>query len=540
MSWNFAAAIDALCRAMPADAAALVHGEARLGWRELGERTDRLAAALAAADLPRGAHVGHFMRSGPAYLETAVACGKAGLTHVNINHRYEAAELRFLFETLDVRAVVYDREFADRVAALVGVGLDLRLCVEVGDGAPVNRFARPFEALATEAAASPAAHAPAGDDLIVIATGGTTGMPKGVMWRHDDLWRALGVERNYVGRAGRPPPVASLEEHVAAVLRDGPRTVFCPLAPLMHGTGFMGAMVTLAQGGTVVTVPGARFDALAALRDIRRHGAQVVSIIGDAFGLPMADALDGHAGEALFAGVRLLNSSGTALSPHVKERFLRHAPALTILDTLGSTETMGMGSSITRRGEAAQSTRFRVGPAVKVLDEAFREVPPGSGRAGRLARAGPVPLGYYGDPELSARAFPVVDGRRFAVMGDVCRVEADGGIEFLGRGDSVINSGGEKVFVEEVERALRAVDGIADAAVAGVPHARFGTVVGAAVNALPGFPRDPATLRARLAGTLADYKIPRVVAFTDDSLRAPNGKLDYAAARRLLAAASPS
>lgn len=538
MEWNFSACIDALTRSMPEDATALVHGEDRLTYRELGARTDALAGAFLQAGLRPGTHVGHFMRSSPAYLQSAIACGKSGLVHVNINYRYQAEELQFLFETLDIRALVYDREFANRVAILKEAGVGLDFCLEVGDGACANTFAQNFNVLASAPGLAPLPYLPSGDDMIIIATGGTTGMPKGVMWRNEDLWQALGVHRNYVGRRGKPEPVASPEEHIATVLQGGPRTVFCPLAPLMHGTGFMGAMVALAQGGMVVTMPGPRFDAVAVLRDIKRHLVDVVSIIGDAFGLPMVDALDAHADEGLFRHVRLLNSSGTALSPHIKKRFLLHNPDLTILDTLGSTETMGMGSQITRKGDVAQSTRFRVGGIVKVLNDRYAEVTPGSGETGRLARSGPVPLGYYRDPQLSAKTFPTVDGTRYVVMGDMCRVDADGTIEFIGRGNSVINSGGEKVFVEEVERSLKQVDGILDAVVVGIPDERFGTVVAAAVNVAQDFPLDEAMLRARLRDHLADYKIPRMVLFTDQSLRAPNGKSDYGAARQILADAA--
>ncbi|MDX1581776.1 MAG: AMP-binding protein, partial [Alphaproteobacteria bacterium] len=246
MSWNFSAAIGALCAQMPPGTPALIYGDQTTTYDALGRRTDALAAAFEDKGLPRGKHVGHMMRTHPPYLETAIAAGKAGLTHVNINYRYQAEELKHLFDTLDISVVVYDAEFADRIKALRDMGVPLDLCIEVGEGE--DDFADSYEELIAAHVGKAPSREPSDDDLIIIATGGTTGMPKGVMWRQEDMWHVLKADGNFMGSLDNPPKAETLDDHVKNVLEHGPRLRFCTLAPYMHGTGLMTAMLTLAQG----------------------------------------------------------------------------------------------------------------------------------------------------------------------------------------------------------------------------------------------------------------------------------------------------
>ena len=531
MTWNFGAAIERLTALLPDDKVALVHGDTEITFKQMDAHASGVAAALTGAGLERGAHVGHYMRNSPAYIEAFQGCAKAGLVHVNVNYRYKADELKFLASSLDLQGLVYDRDFADEVATLKEAVPGITVFIEVGDGAPVNDFALAWDEV-TNAGAAPGAFT--NDDQVIIATGGTTGMPKGVMWRNEDMWMAMGVHDLSTTLGEMAPPVPdSLEGHCQTMIQVPAGVRFCPLNPLMHGAAFMAALVMLARGGTVITVPGIHFDALDALREIKRRKPAMVGIVGDAFAYPLAEALDAHPDEKFLDGVMGMVSSGAIWSTRNKERLLAHNPAMMLVDALGSSEVGSFAMNMATAEEKPETAKFMIGPRTKVLDDHMQEIPAGSDEMGMLAVAGPVPLGYYGDAEKTARTFPTVDGVRYVMTGDMCTVGTDGVIAFKGRGNAMINTGGEKVFVEEVEEALKSSDGIADALVVGLPHDRFGQQVVAVVHQAGGAAVDTESLKADLKTRISDYKVPRHIVITREELRAANGKANYPAAKRV-------
>ncbi|MDX1580272.1 MAG: AMP-binding protein [Alphaproteobacteria bacterium] len=534
--FNFGAAYEKLAAALPEDAPALLHDDTVITFREWDQQASALADTLSAAGLERGAHVGHYLRNSPAYLQAFYGCAKAGLTHVNVNYRYKADELAYLFDNLDIEAVVYDRDFAGEVAKLKELCPKLKAFIEVGPGKAENSFATPLhEAMAGEA--KPGSYS--ADDQIIIATGGTTGMPKGVMWRHEDMWGALNVGGQFTLAPENPEqPARDLDEHIENTLKYSARARFCPLNPLMHGAGLMTALFTLAQGGSILTVGGEKFDALTALRQVKKHKVQFLGIVGDAFCYPMAEALDAHPDEQLMDTVAAIASSGAIWTKRNKERLLEHNPKMVLIDSLGSSESAGFGASISGGGADPQTAKFMTMPRTKVLDvdNDFAEIKPGSGEMGMLAVGGSVPLGYYGDEKRTKATFPTIDGQRYVLTGDMCTVEDDGSITFHGRGSYCINTGGEKVFVEEVEEALKSLPQIADALVVGLPHERFGQMVVAVVEPSSG-EVDQEALRAELKSQISDYKVPKHVISTTEVPRAPNGKADYPGAKKIAEAA---
>ena len=529
MSWPFSAVLAVTEGIIDPNRPALIHGATVRTWGELTRRTDALAAAFVQAGIPPGAKVAHYMRNRTEYMETSVACWKAGLTHVNINYRYTENELFYIFDNSDAAVIVYAEEFAPQVAALRPRLEKVQLFIEVSDGGGPQAFAQSFEALISFGSAlrdTP----PGSDDLLFIYTGGTTGMPKGVMWAQRDLWAALG--------GGSPAPGMPAPESLEAfgqLLREGQTgmpTLIC--APLMHGAGYLIAVNQLLRGGTVITAAGASFDAEAALDAMATHKAAVAAIVGDAFGRPLARALEAHPGRWDLSGTRMIISSGAMWSAEAKAMLGKHMPGTILLDTLGSSEVMGMGMSMTPGAAAGASpTRFMADARTKVITDDGREVAAGSGEIGRIFRGGPIPLGYYKDETKSGRTFMEYNGARYAVPGDYATIEADGSITLLGRGSQVINTGGEKVFVEEVEEALKTHPAVEDALVFGVADEKWGQAVTAVVETT-----QPVTfeeLVAHLRQTLAPYKSPKRIVFTQKVPRGPNGKANYEAAKAMAA-----
>lgn len=520
--WRFADVWETVAETVPS-ATAQIHGERRVDWGTFDRRAGGVSARLVAAGLARHDKVALYLYNTPEYLETAFAAMKAALVPVNTNYRYRHDELHYLWDNADAGAVVFDGEFTEAVDALRSRCPKVRLWLHVGRG----RYAcPPWAASYEEAAQASAGRATprwgrSGDDPIFIYTGGTTGRPKGVMWRQHDLYLASNVTND---------PAAADMAHVRERVRaSASRPVGLPAAPLMHGTGFVFAATILNRGGTVVTLPDQRFDAARLLDAVATHAVTDLCIVGDAFARPMADVLDAAPGRYDLARLKVISSSGMMWSREVKERLLAHAPQLLMIDFLNSSEASGMGRSVTSGRSGARGARFELGKSAFVIDDAGKPVVPGSGQVGRVAVRGIVPLGYYKDPEKTAAAFPVIDGVRCAVPGDYATVEADGAITLLGRGSVSINTGGEKVFPEEVEEVLKTAPGITDAIVVGVPDARLGQVVAAVVAA-------PATLdvdavKAHARARLAGYKVPRHILAADSVERMATGKADYNAAR---------
>ena len=529
LSWNFADAWERIADTAPA-ATALLHGGQRLTWRDFDRRADGVAAALLGAGLGAQEKVALYLYNGPAYLESVFACFKAGLVPVNTNYRYLDDELHYLFDNSDAAAVVFHGEFTPRVDALRGRCSKVRAWLHVDDGTtPCPDWAIPYEAAAVRGPGR--VRAPwgrTGDDLVLIYTGGTTGRPRGVMWRQDDLF----VASNTAG----DPPQADLDgvaRRVRAALAAGePQAVGLPAAPLMHGTAFVFASSILTRGGAVATLTARRFDVGELLDTLQDRAVTDLCIVGDAFCRPMVDALDAAPQRWDLRSLKAVSSSGMMWSEACKQGLLRHATEALLVDFLNSSEASGMGRSVSSRTRPQKGANFRLGKNAFVIDDAGQPIAPGSGIAGRVAVRGRVPLGYHGDPEKSARTFPVIEGVRCAVPGDYARVEADGTITLLGRGSASINTGGEKVFPEEVEECIKTLPGVNDAVVVGVPDPRFGEIVAAAVEPAAGASIAAEAITAHVRARLAAHKAPRQVMLVASVGRGPNGKADYPQIRR--------
>lgn len=527
---SFGRIAEALGAAVQPDAQAIVCGDNVTSWGEFDRRTDSLAATFAAAAEP-GAKVAHLMRNSPAYLETSWAAFKARMVHVNVNYRYTGEELFYILDNSDAAILVYDADFADIIADLKPRLSKVKLFLQVG-GNPAD-FAESFGA-AAEADSAPiqSDHNPA--DMLFIYTGGTTGYPKGVMWEQGDLWQLLG--------AGAPLPGADACETLDGLLTQIRQTQATPgaarrlivLPPLMHGSGYLMAIYALALGGTVILCEGQSYDPEEALAVIEAHRPTWAVIVGDAFARPLLKKLDEDGGD--ISSLQIMISSGTMWSPEVKSGLLRHNEDIMLLDALGSSESLGMGLSATSKETAGTPTRFEHDPDTIVVDEDMKPIEPGDTRSGRIARGGLIPRGYYKDEKKSAATFLEIGGKRYTLAGDHARVEADGTITLMGRGSQCINTGGEKVFPEEVEEALKMHAAITDALVFGVPDEKWGNAVSAVVHAST--PVDEDVLIAHVREHLAAYKAPKHIKFLDEVPRAPNGKADYERARKLFGATS--
>jgi fatty-acyl-CoA synthase len=416
----------------------------------------------------------------------------------------------------------------------------VRCWIQIDDGSPHQEFAERYEDLI--AATAPMERiARSGDDLYFLYTGGTTGMPKGVMWRSQDLWEVLAESVYPLVGTTRPETAAAIGEIARATVEAGPPRIHLPASPLMHGTGAFTTFQSMFVGSGVVTLTGRHFDPDELWRTVERERVTQMAIVGDAFAKPMLAALE--AAEAAgrpydLSSLQLVISSGVMWSAEVKQGLLARGNFL-CLDSLGSSEGIGFAGSVTAPGAEQRTARFTIGARTKVFTEAGTEVVPGSGEIGRLAVGGNIPVGYYKDPEKSAATFPVIAGERWSVPGDFASVESDGTVTLLGRGSVVINSGGEKIFPEEVEEAVKEHPAVADCLVVGVPDDRFGEAVVAVVSLQPDAKAAAGELAESL-GALARYKRPRRFVFVTEVRRGPNGKADYKWAREVAATSSSS
>jgi len=532
----FADVWEAIADAIP-DRGALVQGERRITWAEYDERAARLATAFGAAGLAPGAKIGLFLYSSPEYAEAHYAGFKMRAVPVNVNYRYLDDELAYLLDNADCEAVVYHTSLGDRVER-VRKGLpNLRLLVEVDDGSPT----RVDGAVAYEDLV--AAHDPAPritrdpDDLYMLYTGGTTGMPKGVMYAMGAFTEAFaGFAATNLGR----PPFTTIDDILAVVdasAQAGALLTALPCAPLMHGTGiWLGLMLPHMLGGNVALLEGRSFDAHEFLRTVERERANSTVIVGDAFARPIVRAFEERASQGSpydASSLFVIISSGMMLSNEAKAALFRHIPQAMILDALGSSEG-SMAQRIVTKDTDLDGQRFSAVPGTKVFADDDREVTPGSGDVGMLAATGAmVPVGYYNDPEKSARTFREIDGVRYSFPGDHAIVEADGTITLLGRGSGCINTGGEKVYPEEVEEVVKTHGAVDDCLVFGVDDERFGSRVVGVATLSPGAEATPDEILAHTRERLSSFKVPRRLVIVETAPRAPNGKADYRTAREL-------
>jgi acyl-CoA synthetase (AMP-forming)/AMP-acid ligase II len=536
-TWNFGDILEAVDRVNSPDAPALIHADGDsakvLLWSDLARRSNNLAAALVARGASPDDKIAIYTRNCTEYLQTLVAAFKARLVHVNVNFRYLDDELAYIIENSDARFVVFGSEFDDRVERLAERCPEVRSWIRIaGDADAAPAFSEPFDELAESGDGSPLGLERSSDDLLFIYTGGTTGMPKGVMWRAEDLWGALGHGINSPSNRGKRPSdvnehAANLSAHLEAGGVSPKQLVACPL---MHGTGLLTAITCLSSGGCVVTHAGASFDPVEMFETVDGHEVASVVIVGDAFARPMLKTLNENPGRWSLSSLRVIMSSGVMWSREVKQGLLEHVPNAMLADMFGSSEAVGFGTSITSKQGGNRTARFMIGDLCKVFTEDHREVEPGSGERGFVARTGPIPLGYYKDPEKTARTFPVIDGVRYSIPGDWCTVEADGTLTLLGRGSVCINTAGEKVYPEEVEEALKTHAAVEDALVVGLPDEKWGQAVTAIVEPAAGSEFDEDVLRAHVKTQLAAYKTPKRIVAVDTMFRAPNGKADYKSA----------
>ena len=516
--WSYGDILEAVEKITPEDQPALIHGDRVTNWGSFTRRTNNLARNLLASGVEPGEKIAFYMRNCPEYSEGIAAGFKAGLTHVNVNYRYIEQELIYLLDNSDATVVIYNSEFQHYVDEIKNQLLAVKLWLVVDDGRTSA-----YEDMANNGDGSSPniKHSP--DDLLFLYTGGTTGMPKGVMWRHDDLFQVLGAGGN--AREGTPP-CADLAELLER-LKANPKTVNLPLPPLMHGTGLLSAVGAMAAGGTCITLTSRSFEPKLALENITKHKVTQVTIVGDAFARPMLEVLDENPEEYDISSVSVINSSGVMWTREIKAGLLKHNENLLLSDAFSSSEAIGIGTSLMTKDQTIDVAKFSLGPNCKVFSEGLIEVKPGTGESGVVAVRGFLPVGYYKDQDKTDKTFKIIDGVRYSIPGDWVRVEDDGSLTLLGRGSNCINTAGEKVYPEEVEEALKFHDTVADALVVGVKDAKWGQSITAVVQPNEGCVIDELELKEFSRKHLAAYKLPKKILVKGNLNRAPNGKADY-------------
>jgi fatty-acyl-CoA synthase len=527
MDWNFGDVLDALEPLLPQDEPAFIHGPRIITHGQAQAMTNNLARALVARGSQPGDKIAIYMRNRPEYLLALAAAFKARMTHVNVNYRYTPDEVWYIFDNSDAQTVVYAPEFRDAVAQIRPRLPKVKTWIEISGNDPAAPFAERFDDLAVDGNGGPLDMARSGEDQFFIYTGGTTGMPKGVMWTHNDLQTLMlrGLEQ-----LGLPVPQSvDAFARLSATMRASMRMI--PAPPLMHGTGLLSALRAMLAGGSVVTLTKDTFDAEELLDAIDRHKPQHIAIVGDSFARPILNALNANPGKYDVSSVMAMNSSGVMWSLEVKRGLLQHMPNAMLSDAFSSSEALGLGTSVMTKDAEVHTAKFVLGDRCKVFDESDNEVLPGSGIPGMVAIKGPNPLGYYKDDAKTARTFRTIGGERYSIPGDWVTVEADGSLTLLGRGNACINTAGEKVFPEEVEEALKRHPAIEDALVVGMPDEKWGQAVTGVVSLTPGAAWNEDGLRAFVRGSLAGYKTPKRIVIADRPIRAANGKADYPAAR---------
>ncbi|SEM46220.1 acyl-CoA synthetase [Rhodococcus maanshanensis] len=536
MSLNLADLTEALIDGVP-DKIALVCGDDTRTFIEFDAGANQIAHHLAAQGIQPGAHVGLHARNSIEYVESLLGCLKVRAVPVNVNYRYIDAELTYLYNNAQLAAVVADGEFSDVIADVLPKCPTLQHIVLIGEAAgPALSAAAAAAGVSVVdfhtavAEQSPGRDFPerSSDDRYIIYTGGTTGMPKGVMWRHEDFYFAALSGGNLMGA-----PFLSGAELAAAAAANADPLSYLLTAPLMHGAASYSLFTCMFMGSKHVLMP--KFEPVEALRLIEKHKLRCVQLVGDAIARPLADAIAENRDRFDLSSLWAIGSGGALWSASVREQLQELLPNVVLRNGFGSSESGNDGEL-----KASEDGLLRMAPSpkVRVVDADFATIVPGSDEIGYLARVGHVPIGYFGDPEKTAATFPVVDGVRLSVLGDLARVEEDGSIVVLGRGSSCINTGGEKVYAEEVEEAIKAHPDVLDAVVAGIPDPTYGQRVSAVIQARNGVDapgRDDliAHCRAHIAG----YKVPRTVVVVPEIVRSPSGKADYRWAKATLEAA---
>lgn len=532
--WNFSEIFEVVAAEIP-EAYALLQDERRIAWKDLDSRSTSIAAFLVAAGLRQQDKVGQYLYNSPEYIESIIAAFRGGFVPFNVNYRYGPDELTYLWKSADAACIVFHGCFSGTIERTKARVPDVKLWLWVDDGSgPCPDWAVPYETSAKFSVRP--GWRPwklSGDDLLLLYTGGTTGMPKGVMWRQEDLFLRLNTEngddypehadrdylRGRIAKNGRP--------HLAA-------------SPLMHGAGLLTCFMTLSRGGAISLPVQRSYVPTDLLETIQRDRPASMLWVGDAFAKPFLQALDDEPGRWDLSSLRTIISSGVVFSAEVKEGIIKHIPQLTIADIFGSSETMSLGRSVTSKEQWNKTASFKAKGNVRVVTEEGKDVIPGSGEHGLLAIGGRQPVGYYNDPKKTAETFRVIDGRRYVVPGDWATVESDSTVTLIGRGSECINTGGEKVFPEEVEIVLKSHPAVYDTVVLGVPDPRFGQSIFAVVQLQHGAQAEAAELIAHVKSNLSSYKAPRSVAIVEQIGRLPSGKADLKAVRSYVQSILPA
>lgn len=532
MEFNFANAFEKVADTVP-DHPALIFGDLVRSWREYDDRASRLAAVLVAHGLGPHSKVGLYLHNSNEYSEAHLAAFKLRGIPVNINYRYQAKEVAYLLENADAEAVVFHAQYGPLVAEAARnlPSLKCLVCVDDGSGTALQEKALDYESALASHDPMPRIDRPF-DDIYMIYTGGTTGMPKGVMYHNGAFCEAMFMGYGFRGLTP-PQSMEQIPEAVEAVYASGDVPVSLVASPQMHGTGIgAGTMMPHLLGGSVITLPGTGLDSKLVWQTVELYQVTDITIVGDVFAKPLLAELDAARDSGRpydLSSLRQIISSGVMWSAEVKHGLLKHHDML-LVDAMASSEGPMAVSMVTRETQA-QTARFSLNEGAKVFRDDGTEVEPGSGEIGLVATTGLVPLGYYKDPAKSAQTFREIGGIRYAFPGDFASVDADGTITLLGRGSQCINTGGEKVFPEEVEEAIKRVHGILDCLVVGLPDERFGERIVAVVSCEQDGTPDDSTLQSTLRMDLAGYKIPKEFVRTRTVVRSPSGKADYGWAR---------
>ena len=518
----------------------IIQGDRRYTYAQIVERSNRLAAYLHSRGLgcktERSELAGHevgqdllgiYAYNGPEYVEAMLGAWRARVAPFNVNYRYVKNELQYLLADSGATALLYHAAFAPRVADVLPELPKLRVLIQIADdsGNDLVHGAVDYESIVASGATQPPPVEPSPDDLYVLYTGGTTGMPKGVLWRaHDIFMTSFGGRSLYTGEV-----IGSLEE-IAKGAAESPGTKLMVLPPLMHGAAQWAVFTAMNTGQSVVfSSVTSRLDPDDVVATIEREKVMAVTVVGDAMARPLADAFERS--EADLSSLAVVANGGALLTPTAKQRLIDAKPGLIVVDGVGSSETGAQMSHMSAPG-AVSTGKFNAGPDTSVAAEDLSTIlEPGHDGMGWLAQRGYVPLGYKGDAAKTAATFPVIDGVRYSVPGDRARHLADGAIELLGRDSVTINSGGEKIFAEEVETAIASHPAVADVVVSGRPSERWGQEVVAIVALVDGATADAQELIDHAAGVIARYKLPKAVVFRPVIERSPAGKADYRWAR---------
>ncbi|TCN51353.1 acyl-CoA synthetase (AMP-forming)/AMP-acid ligase II [Rhodococcus sp. SMB37] len=527
MALNIADLVEHAIDLVP-DRVALASDGRELTYAQLEDRTNRLGHYLQKQGVKPGDKVGIYSRNTIEAVEAMIAVFKIRAVVVNINFRYVENELQHIFEDSDMVALVHERRYADKVANVLPTTPLVKTTLVVDDESGLDYSGYggvDYEQALAQSSPERDFEERSPDDLYMLYTGGTTGKPKGVMWRQEDVWRVLGGGINFL-----TGEYVADEWELARTGAENPVMVRFPIPPMIHGGAQWALLQALFGGGKLIMHP--EFDGHDTLRVIEEHKVNVIFITGDAMGRPMIDALEQgnpKTGKPYdLSSMYFMGSSAALFSPALKERFLELLPNCMITDSIGSSETGFSGIGVVEKGQAhVGAPTVKIDASTDVIDEDGTPLQPGDGKVGLLARKGHIPIGYYNDEAKTKATFREYNGVRYSIPGDYAQIEADGTVTMLGRGSASINSGGEKIYPEEVEAALKGHPDVFDVLVVGVPDERFGQRVAAVVAARPGSRPALAELVENARASIAGYKVPRSIWFVDEVKRSPAGKPDY-------------